>query len=181
MPVLESWTTFFDTTSIELLAFDLMVASDVFSMLEEARHAEDFTEVSAALGRLGARARATAERALLGPGIEGGLARTLVAILTELERLAALPRDPRPARRASVRLGRAAVLEVARAAQSLRDFWRASEVAAHAARFTEIAREDRGDMAHLLDLGRRALDGCRALAAAPAARRRDRSLRRLFA
>jgi hypothetical protein len=177
--------TFGDSSSIELLAFDLMVASDVLAMAIDARRPEDFAEIGGALSRLAGRGWSYAEHARLGATVEGKLAHALSLLLQELHavvvRLSDLPASgpDRRERASEVQKARLAVLEVARSAQSIRDFWRVEETAAHAARVAQL-RVSLPALDPVLELCRQATTLCGILAARGTARW-SAPLRRLLA
>ncbi len=183
--MMETRRAFGDTSSIELLAFDLMVASDVLSMTVDAKRPDDFAEIGGALSRLAGRGWSYAEHARLGTSIEGKLAHALGRLLQELHvaviHLSDLPAgaEARRDRASEIQKARFAVLEVARSAQSLRDFWRVEETAAHAARVSQLGVR-LAALEPVLELCRQGATLCGILAARGTARW-SAPLRRLLA
>jgi hypothetical protein len=129
------------TSVVEQIAFDVMVGSDVFFMLRDARRKEDLAEITEALARLARRGEDARSGGGAPMGPQGELAHALCDVLVGFHECAlAASEAGRCARmRELVSVSRSAALEVARSAQSLRDFWRALEVSSHATRLTALA------------------------------------------
>jgi len=122
------------------LAFDVMVASDVFAMLRDARRPEDIDEVAAALARLAKRSEDARRTCGAASGHAAELAHALCDVLVAFHECALAVSEMGRSRRSRqlIELARQAALEVARSAQSLRDFWCVEEVASHATRLGEL-------------------------------------------
>ncbi len=135
----------FDASVVEHIAFDVMVGSDIFSMLRDARRPEDLTEISAEIARLAKRAEDNRRASGETRDLQGELAHALCDVLVSFHECAvAIAEHGRSERaRELIELGRHAALEVARSAQSLRDFWRVEEVASHASRLRQLLRTPR--------------------------------------
>ena len=116
----------FDASVVEHIAFDVMVGSDIFGMLRDARRAEDFSEIAGALARLAKRAEDARRESRETRDLPGELAHALCDVLVAFHECAvAVAEHGRSERtRELLDVGRHAALEVARSAQSLRDFWR---------------------------------------------------------
>lgn len=170
----------FDANVVEEIALDVMVGSDVFAMLRDARRAEDLEAIAATLARLAKRSedarRGSRERGDTSAELAHALCDLLVAFHESAVAVSELGRSERA--RELVEVGRHAALEVARSVQSLRDFWRVDEVASHAARLDELLRAPRtgveveeveAPFEALNDACRRAQTLCGFLARRPAA------------
>jgi hypothetical protein len=135
-------------TCLEPLAFDLMVATDVFAMLGDARDPETFVEILGALDRLHERSDAAVRALRTGSWAEApgeALAGSVRDVLAAFARCAALMAGGRPRSTELVRdliaLAREAGLEVARSVQSLDDLWRAALIRSHTVRVRSLAAE----------------------------------------
>jgi hypothetical protein len=129
-----------DASVLECIAFDVMVGSDVFAMLRDARRREDLHEITDALARLATRAESARRFGRPDEGPARELAHALCDVLVGFHECAlAVSETGRCARmRELVEISQTAALEVARSAQSLRDFWRLEEVQSHATRLTAL-------------------------------------------